>query len=129
MSSARSSSRRCAWIGAAVLAGCGAPIVEHHVPVVAATALLNLETSLRCDYLGVGYAVQPDAVLALKDFAGVQGGTLVLGFDPELAVAAERDAATGRVAARVGQVSGKIVRCPEPIQGELIARAKVVDTR
>lgn len=124
------SARACTWLGAAgALAGCATLLVEHHIPVVAATALLNLETAERCDYIGVGHAVQPDAVVALKNLAGAQGGTLVLGFEQELADAAERDAASGIYAAKVGQVSGKIVRCSEPVQGELLARAQLVDTR
>lgn len=123
-------SRVCIWLGAsAVLVGCAAPLVEHHIPVVAATTLLNLETAKRCDYIGVGYAAQPDAVVALKNFAGAQGGTLVLGFEHDLTDAAERDAATGVYAARVDQVSGKVVRCSGSVQGELITRATLVDTR
>lgn len=126
-------SRACSWFGAAGaalgLTGCVTPLVEHHIPVVAATALLNLETAERCDYVGVGYAVEPDAVITLKNFAGAQGGTLVLGLDQELADAAERDAATGTYAAEVDRVSGKIVRCSEAVQADLLGRAQLLDTR
>ena len=114
---------------AAALAACAAPHLEHHVPVVAATALLNLETAERCEYITVGYAIQPDALVALENIAGAAGGTLVLGLGPDLAEAAERDAATGTYSTAVGQVSGKVVRCSEPVQRELMARAKLLDTR
>lgn len=116
-----------AW--AALAAGCGGATVQHHVPVVAATALLNLETSERCDYIAIAYANEPDAVVALKNFAGAQGGTLVLGLDRELLEDAERDDETGVFASHVDGAAGKVVRCPEDVQRELITRARMVDTR
>lgn len=53
----------------------------------------------------------------------------MLGLDQELAGAAERDAATGTYAAKVDRVSGKIVRCSEAVQADLLGRAQLLDTR
>jgi hypothetical protein len=110
--------------------GCASgPVLTGHVPVIAATPLINLHTAEHCEYLGVASLVTPDAVVVMKNIGAESQATLIVLLNEELKDEAEYDSERRAWITEAGYAAAKLVRCPAPVQAATLRAAKVMDTR